>query len=301
MDVLVSGLDHDIRAPFPIKYSYQGYGFFFGKKGGIDWLKTLRKNKIIHFLREIRYAPIDHYDLIINDFEPVTAWAAKRKGIPIIGIGNQHSLLSPHSPKAKIWAPLSKAVIRHYAPTPHWLGFHFQAYEERIFTPTVRQEVSRIQVRNMEHISVYLPAYSAEAMAQILHQFPEQKWEVFIKGTRKETQNKNILFKPISAQAFLQSMANSSGVLTGGGFATPAEALYLGKKLMLIPMKGQYEQQCNAQALEEMGVPQIKALDKNSIPKIREWLVKGKAPKVDYKNNTEEFVLRIMKEFSNSF
>jgi hypothetical protein len=32
-------------------------------------------------------------------------------------------------------------------------------------------------------------------------------------------------------------------------FETPAEALFLGKKLLVIPMTGQYEQECNAAAL----------------------------------------------------
>ena len=53
---------------------------------------------------------------------------------------------------------------------------------------------------------------------------------------------------------FNQSLIHCTGIITGGGFETPAEALHLGKKLMAIPIRGQYEQQCNAAALKEMGV-----------------------------------------------
>jgi len=47
--------------------------------------------------------------------------------------------------------------------------------------------------------------------------------------------------------------SKATGVFCGAGFETPAEAMFLKKKLMVIPMKGQYEQQCNAAALEEIG------------------------------------------------
>ncbi len=47
-------------------------------------------------------------------------------------------------------------------------------------------------------------------------------------------------------------------MLCGAGFETPAEALFLGKKLMVIPMKGQYEQHINAASLKELGIPVLK-------------------------------------------
>ena len=49
-------------------------------------------------------------------------------------------------------------------------------------------------------------------------------------------------------------------MLCGAGFETPAEALFLNKKLLVIPMKTQFEQKCNAQALKEMGVTVVKKL-----------------------------------------
>jgi hypothetical protein len=48
-------------------------------------------------------------------------------------------------------------------------------------------------------------------------------------------------------------MINATGVLCGAGFETPAEAIYLRKKLLVVPMKNQYEQQCNGIAVEENG------------------------------------------------
>ncbi len=40
---------------------------------------------------------------------------------------------------------------------------------------------------------------------------------------------------PINADAFLKSMASSAGVLCNAGFGTTSEALFLKKKLLVIP------------------------------------------------------------------
>jgi UDP:flavonoid glycosyltransferase YjiC (YdhE family) len=78
--------------------------------------------------------------------------------------------------------------------------------------------------------------------------------------------------------------------LCGAGFETPAEALYLHKKLMVIPMKGQYEQQCNAAALQQMGIPVVKSLKEKHSAKIKEWIRSKQAVKVNYADITKEII-----------
>lgn len=98
----------------------------------------------------------------------------------------------------------------------------------------------------------------------MLSKVKDVKWEVFSKHSRNSREEKNLNIKPINNEAFIKSMASSEGVLCGAGFETPAEALFLGKKLMVIPMKNQYEQHYNAAALMAMGIPVIKSLKKNT-------------------------------------
>ena len=62
---------------------------------------------------------------------------------------------------------------------------------------------------------------------------------------------------------------------------------------MVIPMKGQYEQQCNAAALEEMGVPVIKVLNESQYEKISNWLVSNGRVSVNYPDQTRSIVRRI--------
>ena len=115
-------------------------------------------------------------------------------------------------------------------------------------------------LENKGHYTVYLPAYDDKRILKVLRECKGVDWQVFSKHNKKVIKEKNIIIQPINNEAFIKSMATSEGVLCGAGFETPAEALFMKKKLMVIPMKGQYEQQCNAAALKEMGVPVIKNL-----------------------------------------
>ena len=53
---------------------------------------------------------------------------------------------------------------------------------------------------------------------------------------------------------FDESLISSEGVITTGGFQTCAESIYLNKKLIVLPIGGQYEQLCNAESLKGLGV-----------------------------------------------
>jgi uncharacterized protein (TIGR00661 family) len=67
-------------------------------------------------------------------------------------------------------------------------------------------------------------------------------------------------------------MINCNGIITGGGFETPAEALYLGKKILSIPIRNHYEQECNAAALKKMGVPVVYEVGDKFEEIIENWL-----------------------------
>jgi predicted glycosyltransferase len=85
-------------------------------------------------------------------------------------------------------------------------------------------------------------------------------------------------------------MASCAGVLCGAGFETPAEALYLGKKLMVIPMSNQYEQQCNAEALKSMGIPVLNKLKAKHLDKISDWVASDFKIEISYPDITDSIV-----------
>ncbi len=296
LDILVSGIQADVELPYHVKYRFKGLSFIFGKNGGIDLFATYKKSNLRQLYKEIKSLPIEAYDLVINDFEPVSAWACKMKHKQCIGLSHQAAVINKRSPKPKKRDLLGKAVLNNYAPVTTAYGFHFEAYDANIFTPVIRSQVRNAKALNEDHYSVYLPAYSDERIIKILGEIKNVNWQVFSKHSKKEYKEKNIHIRPVNNDDFIDSFINCTGVLCGAGFETPAEALYLKKKLMTIPMKGQYEQQCNAAALKTLGVPVIKSLKKKHLDKIKAWVADKQLIPVHFPNSTEKIISMILEK-----
>ena len=301
LDLLVSGIQADIQLPYPVKYQLKGLSFIFGKKGGVDMWKTYYRANSMRLQKEIKSIPIDAYDFIINDFEPVTAWACKLKDKPCYSFSHQAAVVSPKAPKPKKKDPIGKWILHNYAPTSHQFGLHFQPYDANIHTPIIRKDIRQAEFSRGNHYTVYLPSYSDEKLLRFLSEMKGVKWEVFSKHNKREHFDHNIHIKPITNEAFVHSMATSKGILCGAGFETPAESLYMNKKLLVIPMKGQYEQQCNAAALEKMGVPVIKSLKKKHLTKLQNWLDTDTLVPVDYPDITDEIVSQLLQSYRKQF
>ena len=82
----------------------------------------------------------------------------------------------------------------------------------------------------------------------------------------------NITYFPVNQKFFNESLITCQGIITGGGFETPAEALYLRKKVLSIPIRNHYEQECNAAALKKMGVPVVYEVGDNFDEIIKNWM-----------------------------
>ncbi|MCG3164677.1 MAG: hypothetical protein POELPBGB_00436 [Bacteroidia bacterium] len=64
---------------------------------------------------------------------------------------------------------------------------------------------------------------------------------------------------------------------------------------MVIPMKSQYEQQCNAEALQQLGVAVMKSLKKKHRPVLQEWLSSSKISTVNYPDNISQIIDEIFR------
>jgi uncharacterized protein (TIGR00661 family) len=297
VDVLVSGTQGDIQLPFPVRYQLKGLSFIFGKRGGVSVWETFRQLNSRQFLSDMASLPLQQYDLVINDFEPVTAWACKRRGVPCVGLSHQAGVIAPQAPLPSHRDLLGYFILHNYAPAATQYGFHFERYSEKVFTPVIRAEIRRQAPENMGHYTVYLPAWSDDHMVRLFEQIPEVKWEIFSKHTRAAYQKGHIHVRPVQNEAFIKSMVTSEGVLCGAGFETPAEALFMGKKLMAIPMKGQYEQHCNAAGLQQMGVPIVQDLSLKNLEIFRNWVLQGAVVPVDYPDETESILDRVLEPY----
>ncbi|GGC64216.1 glycosyl transferase [Pedobacter quisquiliarum] len=297
LDLLISGTQADVSLIENVKYELHGFSFIFGRKGGVNHYETWRSMNLPRFVRDMNKLPLKDYNLIINDFEPVTAWACKRKGLESVGLSHQASFQSRNVPRPKSidWAQL---VLKYYAPASHYVGFHFEKYDHFINTPVIRSQIRELQVRDDGHYTVYLPAIDDKFLIPILHQLPHVQWQVFSKHAIVGYTSKNVQVNLINNEQYNASLASCTGLLTGGGFEGPAEALFLGKKLLVVPMKFQYEQQCNAFALKKFGIPVIWGSNKNWLPILKEWIDHGRVIHVDYPDETASVIDRLVKQFA---
>lgn len=300
VEVLVSGTQVDVSLPFTVKHRCEGLGFVFGDKGGIDYWATFRLASKGRFIKELMRLPVEDYDLVVNDFEPVSAWAARMRKVPCIGLSHQAAVLKDMAPQPDVVHRSGVTILKHYAPASMTFGFHFAQYDQDTFTPIIRQAVRKLPVKDLGHITVYLPAYADRVILDVLSKSGGIRWEVFSKQARAPYSYGNILVLPVHNGHFVRSMANSTGVLCGAGFETPAEALFLGKKLMVIPMAGQYEQHCNAAALTRLGVPVLPRLHTDHLPRINRWLSSKPAMPVNYPDNASRVVEHVLSAYCHT-
>ncbi|HTH83106.1 MAG TPA: glycosyltransferase family protein [Mucilaginibacter sp.] len=297
LDLLVSGTEAEVSLAQPLKYRFHGISFVFGTQGGVDKWGTYKLLDLPRFWRDMHSLPLKEYDLIINDFEPVSAWACKLKKMPSVSLSHQCSFVSKKTPRPKKWN-YGEWVLKYYSPTTHHVGFHFERYADFIHTPVIRSEIRDLQTSNNGHYTVYLPAYDDKKLAQYLALAPDVEWHVFSKREKAGYQVDNVKVFPVNNEAFNTSLASCEGLLTGGGFEGPAEAMFLQKKVMMIPMQGQYEQQCNALAASRMGVPVLQAIDDNFAAKVKKWIKEENKVWVDFPDHTAQIVDDMVKRYS---
>lgn len=295
VDILISGTESQVELPFKVKYKLKGISFVFGKNGGINYFKTLRNNNIFRIIREIRSCKVQQYDMVINDFEPISAWACYFKNAICVSLSHQAVLLNKNVPQPLRKSKTGRFILRNYAPTVEQYGFHFKSYDKHIYPAVIRRAIRKQHIKDKRYYTVYLPAYSDDKIIKTLSKVKGIKWKVFSKYCTKPYQRKNVFVKPIKQnESFERSMAWSEGILCGAGFETPAEALFLNKKLMVVPMKGQYEQAFNAASLRNLGVPTIKKLGKKQIEKIEAWVQSDSRVSLQFPDNTQAIVDAIL-------
>lgn len=290
VDILVSERQHEVNLGFKIKYQLEGLGFVFGKTGGIDYYNSIIKARPNKFLLDIYDLPVENYDVVISDFEPIASWACKRKKKHYISLSHQTAFMSEFMPRPKKINTFAEFIIKWYAPVSIPLGLHYEKYDSFIETPIIREEVRHAEIKNLGHYTVYLPSFDEKYLTERLNNI-DTKWELFSKHYKgKPYTEKNVTINPISNESFVNSLATSEGILCNSGFETPSEALYMGKKILAIPMKGQYEQECNAEALKNLGIKTLDQIDDDFEMHLEEWINSDFIYHAEFKNNIPSII-----------
>ena len=212
-------------------------------------------------LREMRQLCFKDFrpDVVITDFEPMTAYSATHYDLPLVTIDNQHRMRYMRYPlpgNLKKDALVTESVIRLIVPKPDIslvTTFYFgDVVNERtfLFPPILRREVLDLEPSEGEHVLVYF-THGFETFLEHLRELPRERFVVY--GAGREGTEGNLTFKGFSASGFLEDVASARAVISTAGFTLMTESLFLKKPMLALPMKGQFEQELNALLLQDLG------------------------------------------------
>lgn len=272
VDIFLSGSNCHLPVDLPIRFRSKGLSLFYAPQGKLDYWKIAKKLELGKALQDAKNLPVHQYDLVINDFESITSLACRLRGKASIGFGHQASFQSELSPRPKKKDRLGEMILRYYGWANDYVGLHFDSYDEFIFNPIIKEQVLQAEPVNKGHVTVYLPHYGLQEIQQELKKIEGIRFEIFSPHVTSPFAEQNCAYYPVNNEAFTKSMIESTGVITGGGFETPAETLYLGKKLLTLPIRGQYEQLCNAAALAKRNIPVLHKIDRTFHLEVSNWL-----------------------------
>ncbi|MGS2723413.1 MJ1255/VC2487 family glycosyltransferase [Porticoccus sp. GXU_MW_L64] len=278
VDYLFSGRSPDKlfdMEPFGDYRCRQGLSFCT-ERGKIALWPTAKAIKPLNFFRELVQLDVSTYDLIISDFEPITAWAGFMAGVPVVGLGHQYAFMHP-IPQHR-GSPIARLVTRWFAPAKVRLGLHWHHFDQPILPPIAPVSIKPLPVEKNLYL-VYLPFECLDSIRQFLQPFKDYRFAIYHPQAER-TDEGHLHFYPPSRSGFHRTMAQACGVIGNAGFGLASEALQIGKKLLIKPLAGQPEQLSNALTLELLELAQT--MDKLDPATAGQWLEQGAMHKIDY-------------------
>lgn len=272
VDFFLSGCNASLDIDLPIKFKSDGCSLHYSKCGGLNYWDIVRNVRPKQIYKDAEALPLKNYDVVINDFDSITSLACKMQKVHSVQFGHQASFISPLTPRPQKKNLIGEMIFKHYATSPKHIGLHFDKYDDFIFLPVIKDQIINAEPKNKGHITVYLPSFQQDCLEKAFNKLPNLSFHWFLNTIKDKYTDKNITYYPVNQTYFNKSLINCEGIITGGGFETPSEALYLGKKILTIPIRQHYEQECNTAALKKLGVPVLYDIEDDFDLIIEEWL-----------------------------
>lgn len=272
VDFFLSGNNASLDIGLPVKFKSKGCSLHYSKCGGLDYWDIVKNIKPYQIYKDATALPLKNYDIVINDFDSITALACKIQKVESIQLGHQASFISKLTPRPEKKNVFGEIIFKHYAPSSKNIGLHFQNYDTFIHPPIIKDCILEAEPKNLKHITVYLPSFDKDCLEKAFNKVADVHFHWFLGDVKSKQTIGNITYFPVTQKDFNTSLINCEGIITGGGFETPAEALFLRKKILSIPIKNHYEQECNAEALKKLGVPVVYEVSKDFDLIIQNWL-----------------------------
>jgi uncharacterized protein (TIGR00661 family) len=258
-------------------------------------------------------------DVILNFYDPLVGlYALTTSNRPkIVSIAHQYVYLHPEFkfPEGKAAERLS---IRQYTKLtaarsdlrlaislydlPEW-----KAQKLMIVPPVLRRVALQHPVTQEEHLLVYLvnPGYMQDVI-QWHERHPEVSIHAFTDAPLVRDEhggtwrvNENLVFHSLSETLFLEYMSSCKAMASTAGFESVAEAMYLGKPVLMVPVEGHYEQYCNARDAHRSGAGIYS--DQFSLTKLLHYLPFNRADNAGFRAWVDKGNERILQSLESLF
>lgn len=233
------------------------------KYNELDYFRTIYNNIInakklfYQFLTIYKKVKEFNPDLIITDFEPLSALIAKLLKKPLISIDNQHQLTHtkieiPFKYKKELL--MTKLIINlmTWGADKYLITSFFKTIPKNkktiVLPPVIREEVINLN----PYYGDYLLIYEGAELSKILPILKESGFKCVVFGPHKEGQEKNITFKSFNVDDWLKYLEGAKAVIATGGASLISECVYLKKPYLVLPIKKQLEQIINALYLKKL-------------------------------------------------
>lgn len=252
---------------------------FVTEQGHISYPKTALQAKPLELWRDIRQLDCSAYDLVLTDFEPITAWAARIQKKRSVAFGHQYAFL--HQIPQTHATPLSRNIFKFFAPGQQQIGLHWHHFDQPILPPIVDLEPA-VNTADANKVLVYLPFEDQNKVLQWLQPLTQYQFYLYGPGLSK-SQLGHIQCSGPCVDEFKRDLHQANAVISNAGFELVSEALQLQKRILVKALQGQMEQQSNALALAQLQLGQSTSTLNTQV--IETWLASpSQNKKVHYVN-----------------
>ena len=251
---------------------------FVSQQGRINHLSTAVQLRIGELERDVYSFDTSSLDLVVTDYEPVTARIGWLHGIPCIGIGHLYAFSYPGVPVAGMNL-LNRTVMKYFAPAHIPLGLHWHHFDAPILPPTIAMESPDSGTIDEELIVVYMPFESVDDVVRALAPISDRLFRVYCRTSETDS-NGNVELRPLDRRSFLTDLLRCGGVVANTGFTFISEALHVGKKILTKPLTHQTEQESNALALRKLGLATVTR--RLTTETVRDWVDRPNPPAKNY-------------------
>lgn len=195
-------------------------------------------------------------DFIVSDFDPITGSSLVTPTVFKIGVGNwamsRHHQLSHLAGYRLEKFNTDLAIKLCSSGVDVILGCHFYPYDNLCLPPILRPDIDCLTAVGRGHLLVY-HSFQGRLAPIVAYAENHPETEILIYGYPAPLQHvpSNIHFR-MDGTRFIQDLAGCEAYVGTAGFQTICEAFYLGKKIIVQPIEGHYEQRWNAAQLEEV-------------------------------------------------